>query len=123
MHPGDELLCLGFPLAINFNAFPVIRSGLLASFPITPSRTVRQYYYNFHVLPGNSGGPVYFSLPNRIYQNATHIGDLQQGTIGLVTQQVSSRVPEKDISVDISILVPSSYISDTIAMLPDEPPQ
>ena len=53
VHPGDELLCLGFPLAIDVKGFPVIRSGLLASYPITPSRIVKQYYYNFHVFPGN----------------------------------------------------------------------
>ena len=35
IHPGDELLCLGFPLAVDVNGFPVIRSGLL---PLTQSR-------------------------------------------------------------------------------------
>ena len=68
VHPGDELQCLGFPLAINLNGFPVIRSGLLASYPITPTKVVRQLYYNFHTFPGNSGGPVYFSFLSRIVQ-------------------------------------------------------
>src|SRR6202020_583083 len=34
VHPGDELFCLGFPLAIDFNGFPVLRTGTLASYPI-----------------------------------------------------------------------------------------
>jgi len=84
VHPGDELLCLGFPLAADVNGFPVLRSGLLASYPITPSKTVKQYYYNFHIFPGNSGGPVYFNFLNRVYGNATHLGDIEQGVIGLV---------------------------------------
>jgi len=35
IHPGDDLLCLGFPLALDFNTFPVIRSGTLAAYPLT----------------------------------------------------------------------------------------
>ncbi len=122
IHPGDELLCLGFPLAVDVHGFPVVRSGLLSSYPITPSKTVKQYYYNFHIFPGNSGGPVYFSFSNRIFNGATNVG-LRQGVIGLVSQQVASALPEfKDVPLDIAIVVPSSYIQDTIAMLPDEAP-
>jgi hypothetical protein len=44
IHPGDELMCLGFPLATDENTFPVIRSGILASYPITPTKVVKQLY-------------------------------------------------------------------------------
>lgn len=119
LHPGDTLLCLGFPLLTDMNSFPVIRSGVLASYPITPSKTVKQYFYNFHVFPGNSGWPVYFSYENRIFASGTHIGR-QQGVVGLVTQQVNSALPEfKNEHLDIAIVVPASFIHDTIAMLPE----
>ncbi len=122
VHPGDELLCLGYPLAVDISGFPIVRSGLLASYPVTPSKTVKQYYYNFHIFPGNSGGPVYFSFANRVFAGGTHIGTYQ-GVIGLVSQQVTSNLPEfNGISLDIAIVVPSSYIQDTIALLPDAPP-
>jgi S1-C subfamily serine protease len=118
VHPGDELLCLGFPLAIDFNAFPVIRSGLLASYPLTPTRAVKSFYYNFHVFPGNSGGPVYFAFANRVFAGGTHIG-IEQGIIGLVTQQLSSNLPGYQAAqLDIAVIVPSSFILDTIALLP-----
>jgi len=40
--------------------------------------------------------------------------------IGLVSQQVKSSIPEfKDEPLDIAIVVPSSFIIDTIALLPD----
>jgi hypothetical protein len=121
VHPGDELLCLRFPLAAELNGFPVVRSGLLASYPVTPYKTVKNYFYNFHVFPGNSGGPVYFVFSNRIYGGATHIG-ISQGVIGLVSEQLSSAFPEyKDASLDIAKVVPSSFIRDTIALLPDAP--
>ncbi len=61
LHPGDTLFCLGFPLAIDLKTFPVLRTGVLASYSITPAKTVKQLYYNFAVFPGNSGGPVFYS--------------------------------------------------------------
>jgi hypothetical protein len=122
IHPGDALMCLGFPLNIDENGFPVIRSGVLASYPITPADTVKQYYYNFHVFPGNSGGPIYFSFENRIFDGSTHIG-VQQGVIGLVSEAVGSAMPQfKDMPMDISVVVPGFYIRQTIDMLP-KPPQ
>jgi hypothetical protein len=123
VHPGDELFCLGFPLDVDLNGFPILRTGTLASYPITPSKTVKKYYYDFHVFPGNSGGPVYFSFVNRIYANAPHFGSNDEGVIGLVVEQVGSARPEfKDLSLDVSRVVPSSYIRDTIAQLPETPP-
>jgi hypothetical protein len=121
IHPGDELLCLGFPLSVDFNGFPVIRTGTLASYPLTPSKLMKTYYYNFHVFPGNSGGPVYFSFSNRIYNGGTHIG-IQQGVIGLVIQQVNSNLPGyTDAQLDIAKIIPSSFIIETINLLPESP--
>ena|SRR5664280_2281868 len=122
VHPGDELLCLGFPLAADFHGFPILRTGTLASYPVTPYKIVQQYLFTFHVFPGNSGGPVYFSFPNRVYGGGgTHIG-VVQGVIGLVSQQESSGLPEyKNLPLDIAVIVPSSYIRDTIALLPEKP--
>lgn len=122
IHPGDELLCLGFPADVDFNSFPVIRSGILASYPLTPSKTVKTYYYNFHVIEGNSGGPVYFSFPVRHAGGNLHAGPIE-GVIGLESQKVRSKLPEyANTELDISIIVPSSFIIDTINMLPDSPP-
>lgn len=120
-HPGDELLCLGFPAFVNFNSFPVIRSGVLASYPLTPTRAIKTFYYNFRVLPGNSGGPVYFSYATRQFGGNLHAGPIA-GVIGLVTKEVNSAIPEySSREMDISIIVPSSFIIDTINMLPDSP--
>jgi len=119
VHPGDEFLCLGFPLYVDLLGFPVVRSGLLASYPITPSKTVKTFYYNFHVFPGNSGGPVYFDFANRAYGGATHIGH-EWGIVGLVSQQVSSQL-FPDEKLDTAIIVPSSFILETIEILPAVP--
>ena len=122
IHPGEELSCLGFPLGISLQGFPVLRTGTLASYPLVPSRQVQTYVYAFHVFPGNSGGPVYFSFSGRIYGKALRLGDVQAGIIGLVSQQVNSMMPGfEHAQIDLSIIVPSSYIKDTVALLPDKP--
>lgn len=122
VHPGDELSCLGFPLNISLNGFPVLRSGTLASYPITPSKTTKTYYYAFHVFPGNSGGPVYYSFLNRIYGGSAHLADVQQGVIGLVSQMAKSTTPGfENAEIDIGLVVPSSYIKDTLKLLPPKP--
>lgn len=121
IHPGDELLCLGFPLRIDFNGFPILRTGTLASYPLTPTKLVKRYLFTFHIFPGNSGGPVYFYFSNRVYNGGTHIG-ISQGVIGLVSEQVNSILPEyKDDALDVAIVVPSTYILETIAQLPETP--
>jgi hypothetical protein len=123
LHPGDELFCLGFPLRVDVNTFPVLRTGTLASYPITPSKSVKKYAFAFHVFPGNSGGPVYFSYANRAYGGAVHGGELDQAVVGLVIEELSSTLPEyKNERLDLANVVPSSYIRDTIALLPGAPP-
>lgn len=122
IHAGDELLCLGFPLSADLNGFPIIRTGILASYPITPSKSVKQYYYAFHIFPGNSGGPVYFNFQDRMQAGTPSLGGMQQGIIGLVSQQVTSTLPEyAGVPLDLAIVIPSSYIKDTLSLLPDTP--
>jgi S1-C subfamily serine protease len=74
IHPGDEVKCLGFPLGVASNdaGFPVLRSGMIASYPLVPTATTKTFLFDFRVFKGNSGGPVYyrwlskFSLHHRL---------------------------------------------------------
>jgi hypothetical protein len=114
VHPGDTLFCLGFPLSIDLNTFSVLRTGILASYPITPAKVVKSYYYNFVVFPGNSGGPVFYIFENRRFGNAMMNVGLQIGIIGLVSQSVSAA----NQKLDISIIVPAAFIREAIDLLP-----
>ena len=70
IHPGDELLCLGFPLGVSSESgFPILRSGKIASYPIVST------LYAFRVFDGNSGGPVYFVDHGRTYGGLMHLGE------------------------------------------------
>jgi S1-C subfamily serine protease len=119
VHPGDELLCLGFPFGLTVNewGFPILRTGVISSFPLTPAKAVKFIGFDFRVFGGNSGGPVYFRFSNRYYQGTTHLGAIVQSIIGLVTEQVSD--PASKTPISLARIVPAQFIVETIDMLPE----
>jgi hypothetical protein len=123
LHPGDDLLVLGFPLYTSLNTFPVLRSAILSSYPLVPAKTVRRYFLNFRVFPGNSGGPVYFDYIGRFYisKQTTDFGSQQVGILGLVSDQLSSSASGVDESLDIAEIVPAIYITESISKLCGHP--
>ncbi len=122
IHPGDELLCLGYPLfAAGQYGYPILRSGKLASYPLVPSKEARNWLLDFRILPGNSGGPVYFVDRNRDYAGGSHLGETIQFLAGLVTAQANSGV-YKDKDLSLGIIIPAVFIRETLDMLPAKSP-
>jgi hypothetical protein len=119
IHPGDELLCLGYPFGLTVNdwGFPILRSGIISSYPLTPAQAVKFIGFDFRVYGGNSGGPVYFKYTNRVYSTGTHLGETVFGIIGLVTEQVSD--PNTQTPISLARIVPGQFITEAINMLPD----
>jgi hypothetical protein len=118
IHPGDELLCLGFPLFVSSDSgFPILRSGKIASYPIVPTKVNRAILFDFSVFDGNSGGPVYFVDHGRTYGGTTHLGESEQFVVGLVTSQVISK-PYNNRPIELASIVPSAFIIETIDLLP-----
>jgi hypothetical protein len=124
IHPGDELLCLGYPLGgAGPYGFPILRSGKIASFPLTPTKQHSNWLFDFRVFPGNSGGPVYLVDRGRMYDNTTHLGETLQMVIGLVTQQIivdKGTTTEKDLN--LGVVIPATFICETMDMLAAVPP-
>ena len=111
--PGEELMVLGFPrgIAANNAGFPILRSGKVASYPVSPT-AFPTFLLDFSVFPGNSGGPVFIS----------RAGPLKAGTggsrpfiAGLLTQQVEM----DDERLEIGIVTHSKYIVETLALMGD----
>jgi hypothetical protein len=127
IHPGDELRVAGYPYGFeaNASAFPVLRSGKIASFPLTPVSKTKTFLLDFPVFPGNSGGPAYISE-----RRAMTEGSLESVTIfkimGLVTEEALLTEPIKTLNADsiirhqlgIGIVVHAQLIKDTIDLLP-----
>jgi hypothetical protein len=121
IHPGDELLNLGYPFTAEANeaGFPILRSGKIASFPITPAKTVKTFLFDFRVFEGNSGGPVYMSYLGRIYQNIYHVDEMVQYIAGLVSQQWNASPEFNSQPLALAVVVPAQFIVETIILLPD----
>jgi hypothetical protein len=122
VHPGDELFCLGFPLYVGTDSgFPILRSGTIASYPLTPTTTYKNLYFDARVFEGNSGGPVYFVDRNRIYNGQAHLGGPIQFVVGLLNGQIGAKF-FKDEKISLATVVPSRFIIETIALLPPASP-
>jgi hypothetical protein len=124
IHAGDELFCLGYPLgASGPGGFPILRSGKIASFPLVPAKTHKNWWFDFRVFNGNSGGPVYLIDNSRNYGNNINLGEKLQIMIGLVTQQISADQGQGVRELQLGVVIPALFIRETMDMLPAAPPQ
>lgn len=114
IEPADELLALGYPRGLSANkiGFPILRSGRVASYPITPIKNFPTFLMDFAVFSGNSGGPVYISERIRKRRGAaeTHEAHL---ILGLLAQQVEL----SDTRLEIGIVIHAQYIRETLIEL------
>lgn len=137
--PGDQLVCLGYPLGAEANefGFPILRSGRIASFPLIPAEDVRSFLFDFEVFGGNSGGPVYFRESGRYYAGTHHLGQLTQFVAGLVSEQKINierkvtqlersrrrrrfEIEESEEMLKLAVVIPAHFIKETINMLPKD---
>jgi len=122
IHPGDEVLCLGFPLYVSTDSgFPILRSGRIASYPIIPTSVYKTFNFNFEIFDGNSGGPVYFIDRNRYYAGVIHMGEVVQFVIGIIKGQVGAAFYNNK-TISLATVVHATYIKEAIDLLPPEPP-
>lgn len=130
VHPGDQLFVLGFPYGAEANeaGFPILRSGLIASYPLTPTERTKTFLLDFEVFSGNSGSPVLFYAENRKYGEGIHIGSIQF-IMGVVSQEkeLMERVESLSETVirkhklALAVVAHASFVADLIKMLPKIP--
>jgi S1-C subfamily serine protease len=121
IHPGDEVLCDGFPLYSEGPfGFPILRAGKMASYPILPTAETKTFLLDFPVFPGNSGGPAYIVKGIRTTADGrvlSYYGNRLE-IMGLVSRE---RIFVNRIPLGIAEIVHATLISETIAQLP--PPE
>ncbi len=139
IHPGDELLCLGYPYGEEANemGFPILRSGKIASFPIMPAKDIKSFLFDFEVFGGNSGGPVYFVDSARSFGGKPHTDNKSiQCIMGVVvearnivhkSQIVIEQEKRKKIeyeetteSLGLAKVIPAYFIKEAITLLEKE---
>jgi len=136
IHLGDQLLCLGYPLGAEANAsgFSILRSGRIASFPLTPAKDIKSFLFDFEIFEGNSGGPVYFVDKSRSYGGSTRLGETIQFVAGVVTEEkyhvqrsvkpleisrerVRYEIDEKRERLRLAVVVPAHFVKETLDLL------
>lgn len=128
VRPADRLLALGYPLGQEANSagFPILRSGIIASYPILPTKKTKTMLFDFEVFQGNSGGPVFMIEKNRAYGDGIHIG-VTQFIVGLVSQERSMTIEyqtpfEQKMEkhpLKLGVIIHASLIKEAIDMLPE----
>lgn len=114
IQPGDELVVLGFPrgVAANKEGFPILRSGRVASYPISPASRFPTFLLDFSVFAGNSGGPVFVNRPRSVAASASPSPII----VGILTQQIKL---EGD-RLAIGNVTQAKYVQETVTLLGED---
>jgi hypothetical protein len=102
-HPGDDISLLGFPSIFpgTTGAFPVLRSGRIASYSPGPATSRETFLVNTNVYSGDSGGPVFSSSRRG-----------KPKLLGILTE----RIGRKEGSVPLAVAINASVISETLKL-------
>ena len=115
--PGDQMNVLGFAdgLASDERGFAILRSGHVASFPLTPA-TQGTFLLDYSVVSGNSGAPVFRARQEEARRAAASDQDgpaAGEFVAGLLAQQIVA----EGRSIDLGLAVHAVYIRETLRLL------
>ena len=107
LHTGTDVSFLGYPdvLPGTSGAFPVLRSGRVASYPLGTPASEGRFLINADVYPGDSGAPVFVSRKRG-----------SPWLAGMIIQRVSETT---DTFSHLAIAVDADTIRETLALLPN----
>ena len=106
--PGDEMMTVGYPLGQSSNraGFPILRTGRVASWPLTPFEHYPTMLLDITVLGGNSGGPVFMASYGRRRPGT----EQSSGAfiVGVLTKQ---------LELEIGVVTHAVYVREAISLL------
>lgn len=111
--PGDELFALGYPhgLSANHAGFPILRSGRVSSWPLSPIQHFPTFLLDFNVSSGNSGGPVLW-VPA-----ATRRAGVPVPTNPFIAGILIKEVQGNGEGIELGVVAHGQYIRETIALM------
>lgn len=117
MGPGDEMFALGYPHGLSSNraGFPILRSGRISSWPLTPIRHFPTFLLDFNVSSGNSGGPVFWAPA------ATRRPGAPVPANPFIAGILIKEVQGNGEGIELGVVAHAQYIRETIALLDQSP--
>lgn len=108
--PGDEMMTVGFPGGYSSNGagFPILRTGRVASYPLSPISEFPTFLVDLSVLGGNSGGPVFMAGYSRRRPGTEQSSD-----------SVLAGILTKQLCFEIAVVVHAVYIREAISLIDD----
>ncbi|MBE7494902.1 MAG: trypsin-like peptidase domain-containing protein [Verrucomicrobiaceae bacterium] len=105
LHSGVEVAFLGYPDVMpgTEGAFPVLRSGRVASYPVGTAQARGRFLINSDVYPGDSGAPVILAGANG-----------QPRLVGMIIQRIG---PESRSFSHLAVAVDADVIRETLQLL------
>ena len=119
LHPGDEFLCLGYPLGQELDdaGFSILRGGKI-SYLMFPTRGIGRILLDLEVFNGDSGGPVYFYHKGSARRDERVSGVYTyQFIVGLMKSVSSDGHKEEKKLLKLAEVVPSVFIKEAIELL------
>ena len=105
LHSGMEVSFLGYPDVQpgTEGAFPVLRSGRVASYPVGTAQAHGRFLINADVYPGDSGAPVFLASQGR-----------RPELVGMIIQRLGAKT---DSFSHLAIAVDADVIRETLELV------
>lgn len=105
LHSGVEVAFLGYPEVYpgTEGAFPILRSGRVASYPVGTAQAKGRFLINADVYPGDSGAPVFIAG-----------GGKRPKLVGMITRRVGQ---DEHTFSHLAIAVDAKAIRETLDLL------
>lgn len=122
IEPGDLVRCVGFPHATVFEpnqaAFPVVRLGCIASYPLLPLEKEPTFLVDYNTFEGDSGGPVYWKQEGGDKASFKILGLVQGQHFFNQRFEFTYESGEFRKQLGLAIVTQAQAIRDTIGQLP-----
>jgi hypothetical protein len=119
--PGDDVRVACYPVRFEIGAaaFPIVRRGAIAGYPLTPVKAHNTFLVDYNNFVGDSGGPVFVVEKNEDDETTPLVVGVVLGQ-HLYDERTKLAFEERVLHhrLGLGIVVHADFVRETIALLP-----
>jgi hypothetical protein len=119
--PGDDVRVACYPVRFEIGAaaFPIIRRGAIAGYPLTPTKAHNTFLVDYNNFVGDSGGPVFVLEKNQEGETMPLVAGVVLGQ-HLYDERTKLAFEERVLHhrLGLAIVVHADFVRETVALLP-----